>query len=163
MEREAEGHEMMSIPRPKGERVTNLSAERLIASQNEASRIVRKMERLQSGPLKPNATNMLRDEYARGIETGGAEGVAICKGALMAADELGVSEEEFLGPLRTPEQQAELDKAVPCHMMARSISTRIPEPPLTRTGDKTPGRGMSFVPRDRRAQRPKGSLTWLQR
>jgi hypothetical protein len=154
LEKEARGHEMMSVPRPHGERVTNLSTERLIASQNEAARIVRKTQRLQNtpSPFKPNTADVLRDEYARGIEAGGVEGVAICKGALMAADELGISEEEFLNSLRTPEQLAALDKARRCRTMAQSIGKRIPEPPLRRPLDSTPGPGKLFIPRKRPVQ-----------
>jgi hypothetical protein len=41
LEKEAKGHEMMSVPRPKGENIFGLSTEKLIAAQNEAARIVR--------------------------------------------------------------------------------------------------------------------------
>jgi hypothetical protein len=70
LEREAKGHEMMSVPRPKGENIFNLSTEKLLAAQNEAARIVRKTQRRQSapGPFKPNTAGVLREEYARGIE-----------------------------------------------------------------------------------------------
>ena len=39
LEKEAQGHEMMSVPRPKGENLTAGSPERLIAAQNEATTI----------------------------------------------------------------------------------------------------------------------------
>jgi hypothetical protein len=51
LEKDARGHEMMSIPRPKGENIFNLSTERLIAAQNEAARIARKTQRLQDERL----------------------------------------------------------------------------------------------------------------
>jgi hypothetical protein len=131
LEREAKGHEMMAMPRPKGENIFSLSTEKLLAAQNEAARIVRTMERRQSapGPFKPNTASVLKEEYARGIDTGGAEGTAICKGALMAADELGISAEEFLNDLRTPEQMEALDKAERCRRMAFSIPNNVPRPP----------------------------------
>jgi hypothetical protein len=81
LEQDAKGRETMAMPRPKGENVTNLSVERLLASQNEAARIVRKTQRLQSapGPFKQNTADVLKEEYSHGMEAGGAEGVAICK------------------------------------------------------------------------------------
>jgi len=101
LEKEARGYEMIALPHPKGENLHSISTERLIAAQNEASRISRKLERLEKakGPknLKPPTAQILKDEYARGMEVGGVEGSAICKGVLMAADELGISEEQFLG------------------------------------------------------------------
>jgi hypothetical protein len=129
---DAKGRETMAMPRPKGENVTNLSVERLLASQNEAACIVRKTQRFQSAPgsFKQNTADVLKEEYAHGMAAGGAEGVAICKGALMAAGELGISEDEFLNGLRTPEQLEELDKARRYRRMAQSIGKSIPEPPL---------------------------------
>jgi hypothetical protein len=169
LEKEAKGHEMMSVPRPKGENIFNLSAERLLASQNEAGRIVRKMQRLQdassAGPFKPNTADLLREEYARGIEAGGIEGVAICKGALMAADELGISEDAFLNDLRTPEQLAMLERAERARRMAFSIPTSIPEPPLKRPREQ-PASGSPtklFIPRDRPAHTKKPPPSWLRR
>jgi hypothetical protein len=166
LEKDARGHEMMSIPRPKGENIFNLSTERLIAAQNEAARIARKTQRLQDapGPFKPNTADVLREEYAKGIEVGGVEGVAICKGALMAADELGIPEDEFLNGLRTPEQLAALEKAERCRRMAFSIPKSIPEPPLKRPTEQ-PASGSPtklFIPRDRRTH-TKQPPSWLRR
>jgi hypothetical protein len=165
LERDARGHEMRAIPRPKGENVTNLSAERLSLAQAEAARIVRKTQRIQSaqGPFKQSTADVLREEYARGIEAGGVEGVAICKGTLMAADELGISAEEFLDSLRTPEQMAELDKGRRARMMAQSISKRIPEPPLRRPVDSTPGPGRLFIPRGRQQHTVNPVSHWIRR
>jgi hypothetical protein len=165
LEKEARGHEMMALPHPKGENLHSISsAERLIAAQNEASRIARKLERLEKakGPknLKPPTARVLKDEYARGIEVGGVEGAAICKGALMAADELGVSEEEFLDPLRTPEQHEFLDKAWRARLRAQHIGGSIPEPPLARPGTPgSPSRDKVFIPRNRSLQ-PKRAPSW---
>jgi hypothetical protein len=76
---------------------------------------LRKVERMKDSPIRGiNHARTLKDEYQRGIEVGGVEGVAISKGTLMAADELGIAPEEFLNDLRTPEQLAELDKAQCC-------------------------------------------------
>jgi hypothetical protein len=167
LERDARGHEMRAMPRPKGENVTNLSAERLSLAQAEAARIVRKTQRLQNasyaGPFNQSTADVLREEYARGIESGGVEGVAICKGTLMAADELGISEEEFLDSLRTSEQLEALDKARRARMMAQSISKRIPTPPLRRPVDSTPGPGRLFIPRGRQQHTVNPVSHWIRR
>jgi hypothetical protein len=165
---DAKGRETMAMPRPKGENVTNLSVERLLASQNEAVRIVRKTQRLQSapGPFKQNTADVLKEEYAHGMEAGGAEGVAICKGALMAAGELGISEDEFLNGLRTPEQLEELDKARRYRRMAQSIGKSILEPPLTHpaTGGASlsTGPGKLFIPRNRPAHTVNPISHWIR-
>ncbi len=168
LEKEARGYEMMALPRPKGENMHSISTERLIAAQNEASRIARKLDRLESakGPegFKPSTSRVLRDEYARGIEIGGTEGAARCKGVLMAAEELGVSEEEFLDDLRTPEQHEQLDKARRALWMAQHIGSSIPEPPLKRPGGAggPSGTGKLFLPRNDRPQ-TKLPPSWLRR
>jgi hypothetical protein len=156
---------MMALPHPKGENLHSISTERLIAAQNEASRIARKLDRLEkvTGPknLKPPTARILKDEYARGIEVGGVEGSAICKGVLMAADELGVSEEEFLDDLRTPEQHERLDKAWRARSRAQHIGGSIPEPPLARPGNpEAPSRDKLFIPRNRPVQIKREAPYW---
>jgi hypothetical protein len=167
LERDAKGHEMMSTPRPKGENIFNISTEKLLAAQNEAARIARKTQRRQDapGPFKPNTADVLRDEYARGIESGGVEGLTICKGALMAADEFGISAEEFLNDLRTPEQLEALDKARRARTMAQSIGKGIPKPPLKRPVDSTPSgaRDKLFIPRGRPAHTTNPVSHWIRR
>jgi hypothetical protein len=169
--KEAEGHEMMSVPRPRGENIFNLSTEKFIAAQNECGRIVRKVGGIDaSSPFAANKSQVLKDEYARGMRAGGAEGVAICKGTLMAADELGISEEEFLDDLRTPEQHEQLDKARRARQMAFSIGQRIPEPPIEKRPlggfpSGTYGRGDKLIiPRERPKQLVKNPVdSWLRR
>ena len=167
LERDAKGRETMAMPRPKGENITNLSTERLLAAQNEAARIIRKTQRLQNvpGPFKQNTADVLREEYAHGMAASGVEGVAICKGALMAAGELGISEDEFLNGLRTPEQLEELDKARRFRRMAQSIGKSIPEPPLTHpvTGQPSTGPGKLFIPRGRAQHTVNPVSHWIRR
>jgi hypothetical protein len=167
LEKDAEGREAMAMPRPKGENVTNLSVERLLASQNEAARIVRKTQRLQSapGPFKQSTADVLKEEYARGMSVGGAEGVSVCKGTLMAAGELGISEDEFLNSLRTPEQLEELDKARRYRRMAGSIGKSIPKPPLAHpaTGQPSSVPGKLFIPRNRPARTVNPVSHWIRR
>jgi hypothetical protein len=71
----------------------------------------------------------------------------------MAADELGISEEEFRD-FRTPEQLEALDKAERCRRMAFSIPNNVPRPPLKRPraqGQRSTGPDKLFIPRGRTA------------
>jgi hypothetical protein len=167
LESDARGREMMAMPRPKGENITNLSVERLLAAQNEVARIIREIQRLQSapGPFKTSTTDVFKEEYAHGMGVGGVEGVAICKGALMAAGELGISEDEFLNGLRTPEQLEELDKARRYRHMAQSIGKSIPEPPVpqptTARANTAPNR--LFIPRGQPKHTVNPVSHWIRR
>lgn len=163
LEKEARGLEMMAMPRPKGETLAAKSPEQLLAAQNEAGRIVRKVERLQNatGPLNPNAAAVLREEYVRGMDLRGIEGVAICQGTLRAADELGIPH-SFLDDLRTQEQMGLLGQAQRYRRMSQSIGKRVPEPPFPRPGSAKAARLADggpthlFVPRARGQQIAKG-------
>jgi hypothetical protein len=140
--KEAEHHEKMSIPRPKGEMLRIGSAERLLAAQNQAARVVRMADRLEKrsegSPIgKPSLSQLLGDEYARGIKVGGVEGATSCKGVLMAAEELGVDPDSFLDGLRDDTHRAYQDKARRYSQMAQSIAKGVPEPPFPKPGVTT--------------------------
>ncbi len=137
LEKEARYHEQMSLPRLKGELLLIGSPEKLLAAQNQAARVVRTVERHEKraerapGPFggRPK-TALLQEEYARGLEVGGVEGALVCKGTLMAAEELGISPDSFLGDLRTSQQVEELQRAQRCRLMAQSMTSKVPEPPF---------------------------------
>jgi hypothetical protein len=167
LEKDAAGRETMATPRPKGENITNLSAEKFLAAQNEAARIGRKTQRLQNapGPFKASASDVLKEEYEKGMKAGGVEGVALCKGALMAADELGISEEEFLNPLRTPEQVTELGKAQHYRRLANHIGKSVPQPPMAKptTAQGSSGPSKLFIPRGRPTHTKNPVSHWIRR
>jgi len=142
LEKEAAHHEEISVPRPEGEMLRIGSAERLLAAQNQAARVVRMADRLErrsdGNPIgKPSLSGLLADEYARGLKTGGVEGATACKGTLMAAEELGVDPDSFLDGLREDKHRESLDKARRYSQMAQSISKSVPEPPFPKPGATT--------------------------
>ena len=95
--------ERFSLPFPEGEAPTTTDTQKLIATQNEASRIVRQVDRTQGDrkiPLKRKPADLLREEYGRGLEVGGVQGGAICRGVLEAARELGVDAHSLVDPHR---------------------------------------------------------------
>ncbi len=68
--RQARTGERFSIPMPGQEPLITNDTAKLLASQNEAQRIVRKLERMDnaSGPFPTDKTAVLRNEYQRGLE-----------------------------------------------------------------------------------------------
>ncbi len=129
--KQAQAAEQVAIPRPKGESLSSSDATKLVADQNEASRIVRTVERrkTEGGPFRQNTGEMLRGEYARGLEIGGLEGGAVCRGTLRAADELGVSPEEVIDPLRGDAHREAADRARRFGVFADTVSEKAPTIP----------------------------------
>lgn len=117
-----------SIPTPSGEASSSTDPTKLLLDQNEANRIVRTVERHkgQKGPFSQSSSDYLAKEYERGLEIGGVEGGAICRGALRAAQELGVGDEWLP---RNDRQRELLDNARRLEHYAGLIATDAPKPP----------------------------------
>lgn len=156
-----------SLPFPPEEPLNTQDTNKLIASQNEASRIVRKLDRQEAksrdgkGPFKPDKTGVLRGEYARGLEVGGVQGGAICRGALAAADEMGVDRESVISDFRKDRHNDALGRAEHYARLAGHVSKRVPEPPFPKPGarkgtDFHTGRTSSFLAERARDMRPAG-------
>ena len=129
--KQAKSAEQAATPRPAGEPLSSSSADRLLLDQNEASRIIRVIERkkAQGGPFRPDVGGYLREEYKKGLEIGGLAGGAACRGVLRAADELGISQEEIIDPLRDEKHRESLDKARRLAWFSDMVSTSAPELP----------------------------------
>lgn len=152
LEKTARGHEMAAKPRPHGESMIYSDPSRIVAAQNEAARIVRRLDRQADkagkNPIgRPSPAEYLRDEYRRGMETGGVAGVAICDGAWRAADELGIDPDSYLAPLRTPEQDEQLDRARRYRQIADSVASSVPKPPRQRPASQIAGFAGSSPPK----------------
>jgi hypothetical protein len=124
--KQAKFAEQAAIPRPSGEPLSSSDPTKLVADQNEAARIVRTVERRKDapGPFRHDTGAYLTQEYKRGLEIGGTEGGAICRGTLRAAGELGVSAEVLLQPLRGDRHRDSLDRARRLYLYADMISTK---------------------------------------
>ena len=126
-----------SIPKPSGEATSSADPTKLLLDQNEASRILRTLDRkANKGPFSQNSGEYLKQEYERGLEVGGVEGGAICRGALRVAQELGLGDEWLP---RNDRQYELLDNARRLEHYAGLISTDAPKPPKSLS--KTAGRG----------------------
>ena len=82
--RASKSAERSSIPVPGGEGLTSDDPAKLLASQNEAQRIIRTLERrAEKSPIGDQGHSYyLRSEYYRGKELVGVYGGAIVRGAL---------------------------------------------------------------------------------
>jgi len=126
--------EEFSIPRPSGEALVSQDTNKLLLDAAEGDRIVRTVERRTStdGPLKVDVSDILREEYRRGLDVGGPAGGSICRGVLRAAHELGV-DNEFINPLRSDRHRESLDDARRLLLAADALGGDAPKPPRSLT------------------------------
>ena len=133
--KQARSGERLSYPMPEGESLITTDTAKLLASQNEASRIVRKLDRLATsgtGPFK-NPAEVLKGEYERGLQIGDVQGGAICRGVLEAADELGVDKDQVVDAFRrqstaTPYRMQSAPRCSPSTSVSRCRSPHSPTP-----------------------------------
>jgi len=142
LEKQARSGERFSIPMPEGEHLIPSDTSKLLASQSDASRIVRKLDRMadsSTGPFKRNPAEVLMSEYERGLQIGGVQGGAICRGVLEAADELGVDKHQVVDGFRRQSHRNALLDAERASMLTQHISKQVPEPPFPHPGQLQQG------------------------
>jgi hypothetical protein len=88
----------------------------LVAIQTEAASIQAKVERTQNrmpAGMKAggHATDVLRESFAQGMEVGGVEGTVKCRGALRAAEALGVPVDDVVSAYREQRHYEAADEA----------------------------------------------------
>ena len=138
LQEQARSAERFSVPLPEGVSHIVKDASELLAGQHEADRLLRKIEKLQGGPFTPNNAEALKAEYGRGMEVGGVEGAAICRGVLSAAGELGVPVDAVVDDYRKDHHRESQERAQAANQAAFTIGTRIKEPPFPRPNDVPP-------------------------
>jgi len=128
--RRAAKAEKDSWPRPKGMvSLEPTDSSDLIASQNVENVLVSDIRDLQRRaeqnklPFAPDAVDYLRGRYEAALEMGGVAGAAQVRGVVGAANRLGVSVEDVVGPLRTEREEEALEKAHRLMAAANSIGT----------------------------------------
>lgn len=145
LEKQARIAERFSIPMPSGESVITHDTDKIIAGQNEASRIVRRIDRMDTsgkGPFKPDRRQILQTEYKRGLELGGTQGAIICRGVLSAADELGIDADSVVDAFRNERHHKNLEDAQHAARLIQLISKQTPAPPFPRPGARPRGGDM---------------------
>ena len=153
LEKQARSAERFSLPFPDGEGPTTADTSKLLASQNEAARMIRKLDRIQGsgkGPFTPDKAEVLKDEYQRGLEVGGVQGGAICRGVLDACDELGMDKHSIVEPFRKDHHRESFERAGHAERLVGLIGGKVPEPPFGRPGaargrGSEPQRGSSTI------------------
>lgn len=93
---------------------------------------------------------MLRQEYGRGLEAGGAQGGIVCRGVLAA--ELGIDVHSVVDGFQKDRHRESLERGELSGRLARTVGGSVPEPPVARPGrpvQQGGGPGPLFVPRSR--------------
>ena len=158
LEKQVRSGERFATPMPDGESLITSDTSKLLASQNEASRIVRTIDRREQsgkGPFKPNKIEILKQEYQRGLEVGDVQGGAICRGVLAAAEELSVDINDVVSDFRKQRHHDSLESAQNAQRLLFTVGGKVPEPPFPKAGSRSrgsvPGRPRTpnlLVPRD---------------
>src|SRR5215208_1196276 len=152
----ADEYEMSSIPFPGGQSLRTNSVELLSLTQGERARIVERLsyqnptvERMrQAGKNVPTSAedrpaNILRKEFARGLDIGGPAGGAICRAVIGIAEDRGmhVDDEDrgmnvdsIVDEHRRDWQRQRLQSAQDARIQARSLYSKVPLPSSKRPG-----------------------------
>jgi hypothetical protein len=143
----AEDLERSSIPFPGGQSLRTDDVQLLALTQGERSRIVERLgykhpsiERMQrAGKRTPSSAedrpaNMLRQEYARGLDVGGPQGGAICRAVIGVAEDRGMNVDDIVDEHRREWQRDYLQNAQEARIQARSVYSRVPSPNYSRPG-----------------------------
>ncbi len=142
----AEAAEKNSWPRVKGATLDPGDASDLIAAQNVENAVVADYRELKKKadanklPFAPDTADYLRARYKAGLETGGVAGTALVRGVIGAANRLGVSVEEVVGPLRSQREVEALERAQRLMSMSDVISTKVSLPRSVQRRRRRPGR-----------------------
>jgi hypothetical protein len=154
---------LQSLPFPASEGPVTSSMDKILASQNEASRIRARLERAssQAGPFRSSPTDLLREEYGNGLTVGGVLGGAICRGAISCAQDYGIELDPIVDEYRNDRQRRRLSDAERNREQLAYIGMRIPEPPFPRpAADKT---RMAFGNRDQGGSEGEANSTGRKR
>src|SRR5215204_1684204 len=143
----ADEYELSSIPFPGGQSLRTNSVELLSLTQGERARIVERLgyeppniARMKAAgknvPASAEArpANVLREEYARGLDIGGPQGGAICRAVVGLAEDRGMNVDDIVDEHRRQWQRDYLQNAQEARIQARSIYSRVPLPSTGRPG-----------------------------
>jgi hypothetical protein len=143
----ADRHELSSLPFPGGQSLRTDDVQLLALSQGERSRIVERLgyeppniARMKAAgknvPASAEArpANVLREEYARGLDIGGPQGGAICRAVIGLAEDRGMNVDDIVDEHRRQWQRDYLQNAQEARIQARSVYSRVPLPNYSRPG-----------------------------
>lgn len=134
-ERSARTAERQSLPMPEGESVTTTDKDKLLLTQGEHNRINRLIDRKSSRATKAtpfSLSKLLKDEFARGLEVGGAKGGAVCRAVVEIAQDAGEDIHSIVDEHRKPYQRQALEDAQEAYMRQQLIGKTVSKPPFPR-------------------------------
>jgi hypothetical protein len=132
MARSAETAVRQSIPMPESEALATTNTEKLLLTQGEQGRIYRQLDRLESarGPLKRTPNQVLKEEYARGLQIGGPQGGAIARAVCEIARDTGVDIESIVDEHRGECHRRALEDAQNTQMRMQLVGKSVSKPPF---------------------------------
>jgi hypothetical protein len=141
MLKSADGLERQSIPMPSEESINTRDMSKLSLTQGERSRIVERIDhvpdvikRMQAAgkntPRTPTAEQILREEYAEGLNIGGPLGGAICRAVVGLARDRGYDIHQLVDEHRKPYHHQAFEDAQIRRRRADLIGGRAPQPPF---------------------------------
>jgi len=141
----ADYFERSSIPFPGGQDIRTQSVELLSLTQGERARIVERLAyenptiaRMKAAgkktPKEAKPSDILREEYAHGLDVGGPQGGAICRATIQIAQDRGIEVHSLVDEHRRNWQRTHLQNAQEARIQASNIYTRVPLPNYPRPG-----------------------------
>ena len=129
LQKEAQRKALASVPLPDGHDLNTKVKDNagLLAVQGEAQTIVaqvgRRREQMPKGIKNQGdqVVDMLRDTYASAMEDGGVEGMARARGALRAAEQLGIDKISVVAPFMEREHYEAADEARRLEYLAKHV------------------------------------------
>jgi hypothetical protein len=169
LEKEAQRKARASVPLPDGHDLNTKVKDNagLLAVQGEAQAIVSKIEGRRAKTPKgmrgtDPAPDVLRDVYSDAMEEGGVEGMARARGALRAAEQLGVPIDDVVAPFMERKHYEAADEARRLERLRKQVpsaKSMIPSNPFAPKnkpkGEYHTGRGSNiFAPRSTTTHKP---------
>ena len=142
-ERSAKTAERQSLPMPEAESVVTSDKDKLLLTQGEHNRINRRIDRASSRATKAtpfNLSKLLKEEFARGLEIGGAKGGAVCRAVVEIAQDAGEDIHHIVDEHRKPYQRQTLVDAQDARMRQQLIGKTVTQPPVSSARGATAGR-----------------------
>ena len=134
-ERSTRTAEGQSFPMPEGESLITSDKDKLLLTQGEHNRLSRLIDRKSSRATKATPfklANLLKSEYQRGLEVGGAQGGAICRAVVEIARDSGEDIHHIVDEYRRDSHRRALEDAQNAQMRRQLLGKSVSQPPFPR-------------------------------
>jgi hypothetical protein len=166
MLRSAEGLERQSIPTPEGEGLITKDTNKRLLTVHERSRLESLINRAKESAeqipkWQANPFDLLKHEYARGLEEGGPGGGATVRAVYELARDWDMDIHAIVDDHRKPRHHEAFENAEQRLMQAELVGRHVPEPPFKRGGTSPREMGTygsrtkAFMPQESTQVQPK--------